>query len=447
MRGEDVRQIFEAVLPDEALKPLIVGSGMQQRERKLDAVRLVRSAVIASANGGAGRQAAILNAYFESGGDKVVRGAAYGWFSRAFELTMEGVARRALEYARAQPKDLPGVLGRHVIDWHIVDSSTVKLDDDLRGVFPGAGEYAALKVHKRYSVGIGTTIGYHISPAREHDAPHLTLDESWRNHGLLVDLGYASHELLRQAKQYEVRYVMRLKESWKPNVKSIAAGEVGKTFLPGADFDALLDDEVLRLTGASIDADVQLGRGDTAIDARLVGVRHNGSYYYYLTNLPRSVSPEVVAQLYRVRWEIESSNKLDKSCFNLDEIAARTEHTVRALVHASIAAAILVCLIAHSHQLRETRPKNRRRHRTVPPIHVQSLARIVASAADRIAGLFELTGQHAENEWDRVAGVLLHRGTDPNWRRRPSVLDQLRGWIVQPAQSRGGGRKARRTAN
>ena len=41
-----------------------------------------------------------------------------------------------------------------------------------------------------------------ISPAREHDAPHLTLDESWRGLGLLADLGYASIKLLRDAKRF-----------------------------------------------------------------------------------------------------------------------------------------------------------------------------------------------------------------------------------------------------
>ena len=38
-----------------------------------------------------------------------------------------------------------------------MDSSTVKLDDRLKGEYPGTGDYAALKVHKHFSVGVGTT--------------------------------------------------------------------------------------------------------------------------------------------------------------------------------------------------------------------------------------------------------------------------------------------------
>lgn len=444
MRGADVREVFEAVLPEEALSSMIHGAGMQLRVRKLDPIRLVRSAVIAAARGGAGRQAAMLEMYFDSGGDGVVRGAAYGWFSPAFEKTMDGVAKRAMAYAAEQPRDLPGWLGEHVVDWHIVDSSTVKLDDDLHEVFPGTGSYAALKVHKRFSVGVGTTIGYHISPARDHDAPHLVLDESWRGHGLLVDLGYASHALLREAGRLDVKYVLRLKESWKPKVDFVAAGDVSKTFVAGTDLDVLLDDDVLVLSGKTIDADVTLGRD---LRARLVGVEHEGSYRYYLTNLPRTIEPEQISTLYRIRWEIELDNKLDKTSFHMDEIVSRTPHTVRALVHAAIAASVIVCLLAHKHRLEETRPSTPGTLRTKPPVHVQTLARKVASAADRIATTMMLAGDDAERAWNDIAKRLLFFGVDPNWRHRPSALDQLRGWSVRPAPSRGGGRKKRKPSN
>lgn len=444
LRGMDVREVFETVLPEEALRAVVSDSRMQARIRKLDPLRLIRSAVIAAARGDGGRQATTLAAYFESGGEKVVRGASYGWFSPAFESAMDDVCKRAMAYAAQQPRDLPGWLGEHVVDWHIVDSSTVKLDDELLETFPGAGKYAALKIHKRFSVGVGTTVGYTISPARDHDAPHLVLDESWRGHGLLVDLGYASHTLLRDAERLGVSYVLRLKESWKPKVDSIVAGDVTKTFVAGTDLDVLLDDDVLVLSGKSIDADVTLGK---SIRARLVGVEHEGTYRYYLTNLPRERTPEQVSTLYRVRWEIELDNKLDKSGFHIDAIVSRTPHTVRVLVHAAITASVIVCLIAHKHRLWQAPPPSQGAQRDKPPIHVQTLARKVASAADRIAVMMTLTGDDADHAWEELANHFLFFAVDPNWRHRPSVLDQLRGWSVRPAPSRGGGRKPRKAAN
>jgi len=64
------------------------------------------------------------------------------------------------------------------------------------------------------------------------------------------------------------------------------------------------------------------------------------------------------------------------------------------------------------------------------------MARMVGSCADSIAKALELNGDDAEAEWNRLAGLLYHNGFDPNWRSRPSVLDQLRGWRITPGRSR-----------
>lgn len=441
-----VREIFESVLPDEALEALTKATGLVQRERKLDANMFIRSAVISAARGGAGRQAAVLETYLMLGGPKVARGASYAWFSEAFENTMQAVAKRALAYARLQPLDLPGWLSKSVTDWHIVDSMTVKLDDALRDAYPGAGDYAALKIHKRYSLGLGTTVDYTITPAREHDAPHLVLDETWRGLGLLADLGYASHKLLRDAERFGVAYVIRLKDNWKPKVTRVVSGDLKKTFLPGADFDALLDDDTLALTGAEIDADVHVGASGATQVARLVGVQHEGTYRYYLTNLPRAdVSPTQLVQLYRLRWEIELDNKLDKSNFHIDEIQARTPHTVRALVHAALASSILACLVAHTHRLSEPKPR-RGAQRTTAPVHVRTLARTLGALSERISATFRMNAADAAAAWKWIVEHIVHYCSDPNWRRSPSLLDQLRGWRIEPGNSNGAGRKPKAKA-
>jgi len=434
MTGEDVREVYETVLPDDVVMEFVRRAGLQERQRELDALRFTRATVIAASSGRGGRQADILRLYFE-GAPRVVRGSAYAWFGETFERLMEQVRDRALAYARSLPLDLPGVLGAHVSDWHIVDSMTVRLDDRLEAEYPSTGDHAALKVHKRFSVGLGTTWDYHFSPAREHDAPHLTIDETWRGLGLLVDLGYASHQLLRDCEEHDVRFVLRLKENWKPKVDRIERGQVGRTFFKGTDLDALLADEVLLLKGRSVDLDVTMGSGLDAVRCRLVGVRGpKGRWHWYLTNLPRDVSPAQVLDLYRVRWEIEQDNKLDKSCQQLDEVGARTGPTARGLVHASIVASMLICLVAHKHRLREKPPPKRGAQRTKPPIHPQTMARMVGVCADRIAGALELDGDEAVEQWDKIAALLYHQGFDPNWRQRPSVLDQRRGWRTKPGR-------------
>jgi Transposase DDE domain len=433
--GGRLREVFETILPEDALMAAVRAAGLQERERKLDALALLRSMVISASTGYGGRQADAMKLYFQSGTKKVVRGAFYSWFGRPLEQVLEVVRGRALSYAAAQPLDLPGVLGAEVRDWHIFDSTTVRLDDALKGEYPGAGDYAALKIHKRFSVGLGTTIGYHLSPAREHDAPHLKIDESWRGLGLLADLGYASLDLLQSCDRHGVHYVIRLKENWKPKVDHVARGELSGAFMPGLDLDVLLDAEVLKLDGKVIDADVRVGRGSREVRCRLVGVPTEKGYCFFLSSLPPRIAARSVADLYRVRWEIESDNKLDKSCHRLDEIGAKTGPAVRALLDASMVASIMVCLLAHQHRLAEAPPPLAGTERKKPPIHAQALARMVSFCAVSIARAMELSGRPAEQEWAKLA-ELFSRETDPNWRRSPSILDQMRGWKVTPGKLR-----------
>lgn len=438
LNGDDVREIFEAILPDEALERLIAEARFQTRRRKLDATRLVRAAVVAAATGYGGRQADVMRLYFHNANEelRMVRGGFYAWFTSNLEAVLEGVAKRALKVARSQPVDLPSLLARYARDWHIVDSSTIKLDKTLFDEYPGTGDYAALKVHKRFSVGVGTTVGYHLSPAREHDAMHLTIDDSWRGFGFLGDLGYVSCKLISDCDAHGVPFVIRLKDNWKPKVDRITRGEIKGTFFPGTDLDVLLDNETLRLRGRVIDAKVHIGPVGRAVSCRLVGVpTPGGDYRFYLTNLPAAVGPRQIADIYRIRWEIESDNKLDKSCNHIDRIQARTGAAVRTLVHASLTSSMLACLVSHKYRLKEG-SRARPTERTHPPIHPQSLARAMGFSAQKIAGAFELSGAQATSEWQSIADYLLHLGQDSNWRRAPSILDQMRGWKTTPGRPR-----------
>lgn len=435
LTGNDLREVMERVLPEEVILGMVEAAKFQERARKRDALGFVRAMVIAAATGYGGRQRDVARVYFENGAPKVARGGFYAWFGPQLEATLAGLSQRALEYARAQPLDVPPLMRRHARDWHIVDSSTVRLPDELIAEYPGAGPYAALKVHKRLSVGTGTVYQYHLSPAREHDAPHLVLDESWRGLGLLVDLGYASLKLIADCATYGVALVMRLKESWKPKVQHVARGELKRTFFAGTDLDVLLQKRTLELDGRAVDADVTLGSGSRQVHCRLCGVpAPDGSYRFYLTNLPPRVGPHQVSDFYRVRWEIESDNKLDKSCSHLQEICAQTGPAVRALIHASLISSMLACLLVHKHRLNQPAPRDGSTERTTPPLHPQSLARAMGSAAISLAGAFELRGEQAEAKWQMLAEYLEHLSRDPNWRRSPSILDQLRGWRITPGR-------------
>ena len=430
MTGEDVRHMFEAMLPQDEIDRLCVQCGVIERQRKLHLGMLVRAMVISAGTPGGAYQADVLRSYLEGEVPRIARSAFYRWFDEPLERFMAALAARAVAYARAQQVDLSGPLCG-VQDWYIVDSTTVRVRDALREEFPGTGEYAAIKVHKVLSVGCGAPVRYHFSPAREHDSRHLTIDASWRGYGLLADLGYASIARLRACEAHGVRVVIRLKDNWKPKVDYIARGQVTQSFFPGTDLDALLAEETLVLDGQAIDADVHIGGGKHPLPLRLVGVNTPKGYCFFLTNLPPRIGPRQVADLYRVRWEVELSSRLDKSVHRMDKVDSERPCSLKTLLHASLIASTIAALLAHTHNL-QTRPPQADAPRMEAPLHPRRLALQLAVSCQSIAQAFDLQGAEAMQRWDRIAALLTHSGKDPNWRRRPSVLDQLRGWKRQP---------------
>jgi hypothetical protein len=418
------------MLPQEEIDRLCQQFGVIERQRKLNLGMFVRAMVISAGTPGGAYQADVLRSYLEFEVPPVARSAFYRWFDEPLERFMEALATRAQAYARAQPVDLAGPLCG-VTDWYIVDATTVTVRDALREEYPGTGGYAAIKVHKVLSVGCGAPVRYQFSPAREHDSRHLQIDESWRGYGLLADLAYASLARLQACDTHGVRYVIRLKDNWKPKVDYLARGEVTQTFFPGTDLDALLEDDTLVLDGRAIDADVHVGTGKKRVHVRLVGVHTPKGYGFFLTNLPPRIGPRQVADLYRVRWEVELSIRLDKSVHRLDAIDAEQPCTLKTLLYASLIASPIAALLAHTHN-RQTRPQQPGAPRMEAPLHPRRLALQLAVSCQSIAQAFELQGAEATERWNKIAALLMHSGKDPNWRRRPSVLDQLRGWKRQP---------------
>jgi hypothetical protein len=317
---------------------------------------------------------------------------------------------------------------RTVKDWRVVDSETVKLSPVLQKIYPGAGDYAAVKVHKTLSLGSGCPIAYHMSPAKDHDSPHLVIDESWRGYGLLADKAYASLARLEACYEHGVSFVIRLKEGWKTKVDYIARGTRIKELTVGSELDTVLGDAIA-LDGKAIDCNVRVG-ATAELEMRLVGIDTPKGYCFFLTNLPPTIGPIQVANLYRVRWEIELTNKLDKSVHRLDETGAERSCSLMAMLHACLLSSILTALVVHRYHL-NTRPKGKL-PRAVAPLHQILVAKAIASAH----GSFQrcLTGE--EDRWDKMADFVVHLGKDPNWRRKPSTLDQMRGSKVSPGRPR-----------
>ena len=426
MTGDEVRQVFEAMLPQQEIDRLCKRFGVIERERKLNLGMFMRAMVIPAGTPGGAYQADVLRSYLEFEVPHMARSAFYRWFDVPLEQCMEALAQRGLAYAWAQQVDLLAPLGR-VRDWSIVDATTVTVRDALRGAFPGPGDAAAIKVHKVLSVGCGAPVRHHFSPAREHDSRHLEIDASWQGCGLLADLAYASLARLRACDTHHVCFVMRLKEHWKPKVDYIARGQVTQVSFPGTDFAPLLEDDTLVLDGRALDADVHVGGDKHPWLLRLIGVQTPKGYWFFLTNLPARIGPRQIADLYRVRWEVERRITLDQSVHRLDPIDAERPCAVKAPLHASLMASTSAAVLAHQHHL-NTRPHEAGAPRTEAPLHTRLLALHMAVSCHIIAQAFKLKGTAARRRWDKIAELPRRRVPTPTGAAaRPSWISDGAG--------------------
>jgi putative transposase len=417
-----LRETLQAILPGSAIKQHAETLGVVERSRKRDIIKLVYSLVLSAGSDDSGVLSDAMKRYNTEAKKRVVRGAFYAWMDNEMAELMECLVEAAMNYAASLPVFLPGILGG-VRDWLIFDSETVTLRDALKEIYPGSGSAAAVKVHKELSIGRGCMTDYHLSPAREHDSPHLVVDERYTGCGLLNDLGYVSIARIQDYETHSVKFVQRLKDSWKPKVNRICRGEIHGQFFEGVDLDDLLMDEIILLDGKCIDMDVTLGKGKKSVTCRLVMIPGPTGYLIYLTNLPRKThGPRQVGDLYRVRYEIEIDNKLDKSGAELDQIRATTESTVRIQLAAKLLHSLIVDVLIHKDNL--DRVKNG--HVCRGPLHRLSLAYALRSRhLLLVVGL--MAGGTSDEYWNAVAAPIFEDGRDPNWRSRPSVLDTLLG--------------------
>jgi len=431
VNGTTLLQTLQAILPASRIEEAARDHGVITRKRKLDIVTLVRALVLSAGSDDSGKLADARRRYLREAEQTVVRGAFYAWMDEELAVLMEGLLEEAMYFARSRPAFLPGILAG-VDDWLIFDSETITLRAALEDDFRGSGSPAAIKVHKELSVGRGCMTYCHFGPAREHDAPNLVVDERYRNKGMLVDLGYASLAFIRDCRDHGARYVMRLKDNWKPRVTSISRGEVREEFFAGTNLDVLLQDEVIVLDSHCVDAEVVIGKGKQAVCARLVMIPGPDGYLAYLTNLPRkSHGPKQVAELYRVRFEIELDNKLDKSGAQLDQIRATTDSSVCILMCAALLHSLVVDLLIHQDKLERVQMEDVRR----APLHRLLLAFAMRAHHAEMLCLWSI-GMRGRARWDYLADLLFEEGRDPNWRRRPSVLDRLVGLIAPRGRPR-----------
>ena len=265
---------------------------------------------------------------------------------------MHRLLRRRLSKlaGRAGDEELRGRL-QHFRDVLIPDGCAFKIASALSGVYAGTGTDSELKLHAVYSVAAGGCIAIERTAGSVHDSDGLHPEhEHWEAGALYIwDLGYNSYERFIDAVVGGAHVLQRLKAKANPSTSA----SYGTT---GARRELAFEDGTpMRLDDACgfgcvhhqrvLDLDVELHAHRRKVVARVVCVPFGGEDRYYLTTLPRALfTPYDIAELYRVRWEIERFFRGWRGALRLDEV--RRLANAKSL-DAAVTASLLAAALAH----------------------------------------------------------------------------------------------------
>jgi putative transposase len=259
---------------------------------------------------------------------------------------MRDVLRRRLAAMQAATSDaeMQGRL-KAFSDVLIPDGCAFKIAAALSNVYAGTSQPAELKLHAIYSVRAGGAASVKMAPGSEHDSDGFW-PEAWEKNALYIwDLGYVSNERFIDAVQGGAHVLQRLKDTMNPVVLASNGPAGARRELSDGDGHPLRVQDACAFghvhKQAVLDLDVEvLDDKRRTVAARVVCVPFGGEDRYYLTTLPRSIfTPHDVAELYRIRWEVELFFRGWRGAMRLDE--------VRRLAHpSSLEAAVLASLLA-----------------------------------------------------------------------------------------------------
>lgn len=280
---------------------------------------------------------------------------------RLFQMLVQ----RALKaLAKSAPAPLRGRLA-HFHDVLIPDGCAFKLAAALSGRYQGTGTPAELKLHTVYSVRVADALSVTPSSGKVHDSDGFWPD-AWQKDALYIwDLGYQNNARFLDAHAAGAHVLQRLKDGANP-VARYSYGPTGASRrLAHDDGRAMRLDEAITFgfvhKRAVLDLDVELREEDgRRAVVRVVCVPFEGEDRYYLTTLPRAIfTPHDVAELYRIRWEVELFFRNWKGALRLDEVERlRHPESLDAAVYAALCASLLSADLHRRLERLSTPPKS-----------------------------------------------------------------------------------------
>jgi hypothetical protein len=348
-----VRDALARALSGDEVNQLGRDTGQAKRLRTVTPHRLFLAVVSALASAHVASLADLLRAFNYQNGVTVAYKAFYNRLARVgFATFMREMLTRLVERLSEQTLTPAGqVAVARFEDIVIQDGSSFALKQTLRGTFPGRFttiEPAAVEVHATYSGFSDEVRAVQIAPDADAERQFLPDPATLTGRLLLADRGYPSVPYFEAVRAQGGSFIVRLTRSYDPWVRT--------AWVNGRRVDLStrrpLSRFLTQYPGRHLDLDVEYERDHRVVGFRVVVIpgRDKGGTRL-CTNLPRTpFSQDLVARLYRFRWQIELCFKEWKSYANLHKFDTANAHIAEGLIWAGLCAAVLKRFLAHAAQ-------------------------------------------------------------------------------------------------
>ncbi len=229
-------------------------------------------------------------------------------------------------------------------DAFAIDGSVIALCKRVEALFTSVHNgKASLKLNAKFSLKLNVLTKLQVSKGKRHDS-QFTCVTGDADLLYLCDLGYWSFTLLQRMIDAGSFFVFRLKSRCDPRITAITAPHlphlIGTRF---SEVKELLNEQT------TFDATVHLStaqqpRFTAAI--RVVGLVHEGAWHFYITNIfEAAFTPDLVSQLYALRWQVELYFDIIKNVLKLKHIISQTKNGIMIEMYSALILHVLTQII------------------------------------------------------------------------------------------------------
>jgi len=352
---EQLQQFLE-----RRVQELSRATGFVQRNRKLSGVVFVQALVLSWLE----RPMASLNEVRQSCAEMGVKVSESGLQQRMNDKAVNVLRSLFQEGLAHLPKkrQVPAEVLRHFTAVYLLDSTTLTLPEQLKGVFAGVGgnaSAAAVKIRLSFDYLRGSLEACEVVGGREADQncqQHVALAQAGSLH--VFDLGFFKQQVFEALANAQAYFISRLQSQTALYKLSHPDQACNLEILLPESLDTPVDIEValgrltrlpVRLIAQKLPTTVvaerrRKAKRQAAKHGQTCSARHLHllGWSLFITNIPRDwLDARQVMLVYRVRWQIELVFKLWKSQAHLDVVGQCGPHRFLCQLYARLLGILL----------------------------------------------------------------------------------------------------------